>query len=117
MSSWCPETESNSRHEDFQLLEDGGIVVGVVSCCMVLSEFEEMSGCRVMLPFGDDHLKSFVLFRRNSKDVEIDTFDELLEKLKQLRDLLATDMEEGAWFWTGFQVVPWLVLTVRTTLE
>lgn len=35
-------------------------------------------------PQNQDQQKSLELFRRNSKDVEIITFDELLEKLKQL---------------------------------
>ncbi|WP_029462311.1 Shedu immune nuclease family protein [Serpentinimonas barnesii] len=39
-------------------------------------------------PDGDNRKKSFELFRRNSKDVEIVTFDELLEKLKQLSAFL-----------------------------
>lgn len=45
-----------------------------VHCCLVIGR----------TPDGDDRKKSFELFRRNSKDVEIVTFDELLEKLKQL---------------------------------
>jgi hypothetical protein len=45
-----------------------------VHCCLVIGS----------TPDGDDQKKSFELFRRNSKDVEIVTFDELLEKLKQL---------------------------------
>jgi hypothetical protein len=45
-----------------------------VHCCLVIGT----------TPDGDDQKKSFELFRRNSKDVEIVTFDELLEKLKQL---------------------------------
>jgi len=45
-----------------------------VHCCLVIGK----------TPGGDDQKKSFELFRRNSKDVEIVTFDELLEKLKQL---------------------------------
>ena len=45
-----------------------------VHCCLVIGS----------TPDGDDRKKSFELFRRNSKDVEIVTFDELLEKLKQL---------------------------------
>lgn len=47
-------------------------------CCLVIGT----------TPDGDDQKKSFELFRRNSKDVEIVTFDELLEKLKQLRAFL-----------------------------
>lgn len=49
-----------------------------VHCCLVFGK----------APDGDDRKKSFELFRRNSKDVEIVTFDELLEKLKQLRAFL-----------------------------
>lgn len=45
-----------------------------VHCCLVIGK----------TPDGDDQKKSFELFRRNSKDVEIVTFDELLEKIKQL---------------------------------
>ncbi|ADH89943.1 conserved hypothetical protein [Ancylobacter novellus DSM 506] len=45
-----------------------------VHCCLVIGR----------APDGDDRKKSFELFRRNSKDVEIVTFDELLEKLRQL---------------------------------
>lgn len=45
-----------------------------VHCCLVVGK----------TPDGDDRKKSFELFRRNSKDVEIVTFDELLEKLNQL---------------------------------
>lgn len=45
-----------------------------VHCCLVIGR----------APDGDDQKKSFELFRRNSKDVEIVTFDELLEKLRQL---------------------------------
>ena len=49
-----------------------------VHCCLVIGK----------TPDGDDQKKSFELFRRNSKDVEIVTFDELLEKLKQLSSFL-----------------------------
>jgi hypothetical protein len=49
-----------------------------VHCCLVIGK----------APDGDDRKKSFELFRRNSKDVEIVTFDELLEKLKQLSAFL-----------------------------
>ncbi len=45
-----------------------------VHCCLVIGK----------TPEGNDRKKSFELFRRNSKAVEIVTFDELLEKLKQL---------------------------------
>lgn len=49
-----------------------------VHCCLVIGK----------TPDSDDRKKSFELFRRNSKDVEIVTFDELLEKLKQLSAFL-----------------------------
>jgi hypothetical protein len=38
--------------------------------------------------------KSFEIFRRNSKDLEMITFDELLEKLKLLHSLLSTNEVE-----------------------
>ncbi|WP_216644722.1 Shedu anti-phage system protein SduA domain-containing protein [Candidatus Thiodictyon syntrophicum] len=44
-------------------------------------------------PTEVDQQKSFELFRRNSKDVQIVTFDELLEKLRQLRSFLAEEDE------------------------
>ena len=57
-----------------------------VHCCLVVGR----------TPEGKDRQKSFELFRRNSKDVEIVTFDELLEKLKQLATFLRTaDREEA----------------------
>jgi len=49
-----------------------------VHCCLIIGQ----------TPDGDDQKKSFELFRRNSKDVEIVTFDELLEKLRQLNVFL-----------------------------
>jgi hypothetical protein len=52
-----------------------------VHCCLVVGT----------TPSEDDHVKSFELFRHNSKDVEIITFDELLEKLKQLNSFLKTE--------------------------
>jgi hypothetical protein len=51
-----------------------------VHCCLVIGK----------TPVGEDQKKSFELFRRNSKDVEIVTFNELLEKLKQLGAFLQT---------------------------
>ena len=55
-----------------------------VHCCLLVG----------YLPSGQDQLKSFELFRGNSKDVEIVTFDELLEKLKQFWNFLtSTDSE------------------------
>ncbi len=43
-----------------------------------------------LTPAGIDQQKSFELFRRNSKDVQIVTFDELLEKLRQLHRFLVS---------------------------
>ena len=43
------------------------------------------------LPSDEDKKKSFELFRGNSKDVEVITFDELLGKLKTLKDLLSSE--------------------------
>lgn len=51
-----------------------------VHCCLIIGT----------MPSEDDQLKSFELFRSNSKDVEIVTFDELLEKLRQLRKFLTS---------------------------
>ena len=55
-----------------------------VHCCLIIGK----------MPDGDDRKKSFELFRRNSKNVEIVTFDELLEKLKQLSAFLHAAEEE-----------------------
>ncbi|MDE2999572.1 MAG: DUF4263 domain-containing protein [Gemmatimonadota bacterium] len=49
-----------------------------VHCCLIIGK----------MPSGDDHQKSFEHFRRNSKNVDVITFDELLEKLKQLLGFL-----------------------------
>lgn len=49
-----------------------------VHCCLVIGT----------MPSEDNQQKSFELFRGNSKDIEIITFDELLEKLKNLKDFL-----------------------------
>lgn len=45
-----------------------------VHCCLVIG----------MMPSSDDQKKSFELFRKNSKNVEIVTFDELFEKIRYL---------------------------------
>ncbi len=55
-----------------------------VRCCLVVGT----------MPSDEDLKKSFELFRGNSKHVEIVTFDELLEKLKGLRDLLTSRYPE-----------------------
>ena len=51
-----------------------------VHCCLIIGT----------MPQEDDQIKSFELFRNNSKNVEIVTFDELLEKLKQLHAFLTS---------------------------
>lgn len=56
-----------------------------VHCCLVVGR----------TPEDEDRQKSFELFRRNSKDVEIVTFDELLEKLRQLSFFLRHANEEA----------------------
>ena len=55
-----------------------------VRCCLVVGT----------MPADENMKKSFELFRGNSKHVEIVTFDELLEKLKGLRDLLTAGYPE-----------------------
>ena len=55
-----------------------------VRCCLVVGT----------MPGDENQRKSFELFRGNSKHVEIVTFDELLEKLKGLRDLLTSRYPE-----------------------
>ncbi len=56
-----------------------------VQCCLVIGT----------IPEEDDAKKSFELIRANSKDIQIVTFDELLEKLVQLRELLAPSNSGG----------------------
>ena len=51
-----------------------------VHCCLIIGS----------MPSEDDKRKSFELFRRNSKAVEIITFDELLSKLNNLREFLTS---------------------------
>ena len=55
-----------------------------VRCCLVIGT----------MPFDEDRKKSLELFRGNSKHVEVVTFDELLEKLKGLRDLITSRYPE-----------------------
>ncbi|MGE0180760.1 MAG: Shedu immune nuclease family protein [Parvularculaceae bacterium] len=57
-----------------------------VHCCLIIGK----------TPIGVDEQKSFELFRRNSKDVSVVTFDELFEKLKQLKAFLTQADELGA---------------------
>ena len=49
-----------------------------VHCCLIIGK----------MPSDKDQQKSFELYRGNSKDVEIVTFDELLNKLKELSTFL-----------------------------
>lgn len=44
------------------------------------------------LPEGQDQIKSFELFRNNLKDVKIITFDELIQKMKDIYSILQSDM-------------------------
>ena len=46
------------------------------------------------MPRGRDRIKSLELFRGNSKNAEVVTFDELLEKLSTLRDFFASEENE-----------------------
>ena len=50
-----------------------------VHCCLIIGT----------MPNDEDQQKSFELFRGNSRDVQVITFDELLKKLKNLQDFLA----------------------------
>lgn len=54
-----------------------------------------------MMPTVPDEIKSFELFRSSLKDVEIITFDELLEKVKLLRTLIKTDASDEVESATG----------------
>ena len=50
------------------------------------------------MPTDSEQIKSFEIFRGNSKDVVVMTFDELLAKIKQIREFLTlreTDPEVG----------------------
>ena len=57
-----------------------------VHCCLIIGR----------TPQVPDERKSFELFRHNSKDVSVVTFDELLEKLKHLSTFLRSSNEEDA---------------------
>lgn len=46
------------------------------------------------MPSDEDEKKSFEMYRRNSKNVQITTFDELLLKLKQLHEFLENSDEK-----------------------
>jgi len=64
------QTRYNSKINDLD--------VSAVECVVVAG----------LTPDGDDLISSFELIRRQFKDVRVITFDELLEKLKLLRELL-----------------------------
>ena len=70
------QIKENSRIQDIRSYS--------VHCCLIVGT----------MPNDEDQRKSFELFRRNSKDVEIITFDELLQKLKNLNDFLSTSQTE-----------------------
>ena len=57
-----------------------------IQCCLIIGR----------VPEEDGMLRSFELFRNNSKDVEIITFDELGAKLRSLRDFLSVGTRERA---------------------
>ena len=57
-----------------------------VHCCLIIGR----------TPQDSDERKSFELFRHNSKDVSVVTFDELLEKVKHLSTFLRSSNEEDA---------------------
>ncbi|MDE0304000.1 MAG: DUF4263 domain-containing protein [Albidovulum sp.] len=59
-----------------------------VQCCLVIGT----------IPESEEEKKSFELFRGNSKDVQVVTFDELLNKLIQLKELLVSPEEEDNGF-------------------
>ena len=67
--------KENSRRHDLESYS--------IHCCLIIGR----------MPSDESKRESFELFRRNSKDVEIVTFDELLRKLKGLREFL--DPGEG----------------------
>ena len=52
-----------------------------IHCCLIIGR----------IPDSKDQRKSFEIFRNNSKDVEIITFDELLKKLEDLHEFLISD--------------------------
>ena len=68
--------KSKSRNSDIESY--------AVQCCLVIGT----------IPESEDEKKSFELYRGNSKEVQIVTFDEMLEKLVQLKDLLASSDDE-----------------------
>lgn len=68
--------KSNSRIYDIESY--------AVHCILVIGK----------IPTDEDKKKSFEIYRRNSKNVQIITFDELLLKLKQLHEFLSNNDEQ-----------------------
>ena len=64
-------TKDSSRMHDIESY--------AVHCCLIIGR----------MPKDEDQKKSFELFRSNSKNVEVFTFDELLDKLTQLHTYLS----------------------------
>ncbi len=57
-----------------------------VGCCLIIGK----------IPENEDMRKSFEFIRRNSREVEIITFDEMLMKLKNIKSFLSgEDVEDG----------------------
>ena len=57
-----------------------------VGCCLIIGK----------IPQDEDKRKSFEFIRRNSREVEIITFDEMLMKLKNIKSFLSgEDVEDG----------------------
>ena len=63
--------KDNSRNEDIETYS--------IQCCLIVGR----------IPADEMMLRSFELFRSNSKDVKIITFDELLTKLRSLLEFLS----------------------------
>ena len=70
------QIQRNSKRQDFETYS--------VRCCLLIG----------MAPEGEAQRKALELFRGNSKDVEVVTFDELLEKLRELRSFLQPETVE-----------------------
>lgn len=71
-----PQLKFNDRGLDLEAY--------TIHCCLIIGT----------TPNGLEEQKSFELFRRNSRSVEIITFDELLVKLKQLYAFLSTNADQ-----------------------
>ena len=80
LESAIAQIKQNSRINDIESYS--------VHCCLIIGTTPDEEDF--------DRIKSFELCRHNSKDVEIATFDELLEKLKQLWEFLSDTETETA---------------------